>query len=209
MLENNTQELDRILLSKDPFDILGLKRGSSLDAAKKSFKKLAKIYHPDINPGNEKKAETVFVKISKAFSDVVALHNHDNKDSSLIPRKKNTPAYFYQNPSVLNTDPFAKHPSSNKSLSKKELSLKINELVSAFQFREMAERVINNQKVGDMPEFKEKVISVVKGLILVSSTYGDLQLLSREKFPGIPNISLMPEFIQKKENWMKALNLKK
>jgi len=51
---------------KDPYKVLGLAQTSSLDEIKKAYRKLAKQYHPDLNPGN-KEAEANFKDISHAF----------------------------------------------------------------------------------------------------------------------------------------------
>ena len=38
---------------RDYYDVLGVKKGSSADEIKKSYRKLAMQYHPDRNPGNK------------------------------------------------------------------------------------------------------------------------------------------------------------
>lgn len=50
----------------DPYKILHVEKSASLDEIKKSYRKLAKQYHPDLNPGN-KEAERKFKDISHAF----------------------------------------------------------------------------------------------------------------------------------------------
>lgn len=50
----------------DPYKILGLTKGANLEEIKKSYRKLAKKYHPDLNPGN-KEAEKHFKEVSHAF----------------------------------------------------------------------------------------------------------------------------------------------
>lgn len=49
----------------DYYDILGVKRNSSEKEIKSAFKKLARKYHPDVNPG-DKSAEEKFKQVSEA-----------------------------------------------------------------------------------------------------------------------------------------------
>lgn len=51
--------------SKDYYAILGIKKSASQDDIRKAFRKLARKYHPDVNPG-DKKAEERFKEISEA-----------------------------------------------------------------------------------------------------------------------------------------------
>lgn len=50
---------------KDYYAILGLKKGATADEVRKAFRKLARKYHPDVNPNN-KTAEEKFKEISEA-----------------------------------------------------------------------------------------------------------------------------------------------
>lgn len=51
---------------KDYYKILSVSRGASADEIKKAFRKLARKYHPDVNPG-DKKAELRFKEINEAY----------------------------------------------------------------------------------------------------------------------------------------------
>jgi molecular chaperone DnaJ len=51
--------------SKDYYAALGVKKGASTDEIRKAFRKLARKYHPDVNPG-DKTAEEKFKTLSEA-----------------------------------------------------------------------------------------------------------------------------------------------
>ncbi len=51
---------------KDYYKVLGVSKAASADDIKKAFRKLARKYHPDVNPG-DKKAEEKFKEINEAY----------------------------------------------------------------------------------------------------------------------------------------------
>ncbi|MCB1050078.1 MAG: molecular chaperone DnaJ [Acidobacteria bacterium] len=53
-------------MAEDYYSVLGIKKGASDADIKKAYRRLARQYHPDVNPGNAE-AETKFKKISEAY----------------------------------------------------------------------------------------------------------------------------------------------
>lgn len=66
-------------MAKDLYEVLEVSKTATDDEIKKSYRKLAKKYHPDLNPGN-KEAEAKFKEISEAYeilSDSQKRANYD------------------------------------------------------------------------------------------------------------------------------------
>src|SRR5215467_15312593 len=55
---------------KDYYEVLGVKKSASAEDIRKAFRKLARKYHPDVNPG-DKAAEEKFKALSEA-NDVLS-----------------------------------------------------------------------------------------------------------------------------------------
>ena len=51
---------------RDYYEVLGVDRGADGDTIKKAYRKMAKKYHPDVNPG-DKEAEEKFKEVNEAY----------------------------------------------------------------------------------------------------------------------------------------------
>lgn len=54
------------MAKKDLYEILGVDRNATEEEIKKAYRRLAKKYHPDLNPG-DKEAEQKFKEINEAY----------------------------------------------------------------------------------------------------------------------------------------------
>ena len=53
----------------DPYKVLGLERGASDEEVKQAYRRLAKKYHPDLNPGDQEAAKKM-QQINEAYDQI-------------------------------------------------------------------------------------------------------------------------------------------
>lgn len=58
------------MAQKDPYSVLGVARGASKDEVTKAYRKLAKKYHPDLNPGDEEAAKKM-AEVNAAYDSIM------------------------------------------------------------------------------------------------------------------------------------------
>ena len=116
----------------DYYRKLGLRLGASLEAVKASYRKLARQYHPDINPGDEKAREQ-FIAVTEAYKYLLTVAKPEAElDSKTVIPDAVSEFPRYQAPQVKIT-PKPPRIEFNVELSETERKLKENSYVELQQ----------------------------------------------------------------------------
>src|ERR1041384_4139445 len=83
---------------RDPYEVLGVQKTDSEAAIRSAYRKLAKKYHPDVNPGKPEAAER-FKSISAAYdllSDPEKRGRFDRGEIDAGGQERPQPRYTYR-----------------------------------------------------------------------------------------------------------------
>src|SRR5215469_7809944 len=78
----------------DLYALLGLAPGASSSDIKRAYRRLARRYHPDINPG-DKAAEALYRRISEAYETLVDPERRRSYDAGEAPRAAATSTFEF------------------------------------------------------------------------------------------------------------------
>jgi len=84
----------------DPYQTLGLPRHANQDEVRRAYRRLAKLHHPDLNPGNQA-AEERFKSVAAANQILSDPIRRGAFDAGRDPHEQDTPHPRESNASVL------------------------------------------------------------------------------------------------------------
>lgn len=79
---------------RDPYEVLGVSRSASEDEINKAYRKLAKQYHPDLNPGNKEAAEKMS-EINAAYDAIKSGQANSYQTQSTYSNPYSQSGYSY------------------------------------------------------------------------------------------------------------------
>lgn len=86
----------------DYYRTLGLRTGASFDDVKAAYRKLARKYHPDVNP-NDQQAQDRFIKVTKAYEALLTIFQPEEPEELEEDSPENEPVE--EAPSPVQTNP--------------------------------------------------------------------------------------------------------
>ncbi|MEM7066850.1 MAG: DnaJ domain-containing protein [Cyanobacteria bacterium P01_B01_bin.77] len=132
----------------DDYRTLGLRTGASFDDVKAAYRKLARKYHPDVNP-NDQQAQDRFIKVTKAYEALLTVFQPEEPEELEKDAPGDEPAE--EAPSPVQTNPgLSAHEQKLKQASYEQLQmlLKQQKYPRAIALVEgLAQRIIQDPEV--------------------------------------------------------------
>lgn len=71
------------------YNLLGLGFGANLSQVKEAYRRLARKYHPDLNPGN-RDAQVKFIELTEAYKFLLGADKHQQPQTESAPVQRNS-----------------------------------------------------------------------------------------------------------------------
>lgn len=89
---------------KDPYEVLGVKRGDDKETIRKAYRKLARKWHPDMNPDNPEQATEKFKEVTSAFDAIDKPQKQPNASPFTSPMHDVFSSFFGEGKQVQHGD---------------------------------------------------------------------------------------------------------
>lgn len=71
----------------DCYRLLGLRSGAPFEEIKAAYRRLARRYHPDVNPGNYQQSQEKFIQLTEAYKTLIAAVSPDSAAATSPPAR--------------------------------------------------------------------------------------------------------------------------
>ena len=93
-------------MARDPYEVLGVPKGASEEEVKRAYRRLAKQYHPDINPGDPTAAQKMN-EVNEAYDRIKNPHAYQQPVPNSGTSNQDTYTYYtYTSGQNVNFDDF-------------------------------------------------------------------------------------------------------
>lgn len=92
-------------MARDPYEVLGVSKGASEDEIKTAYRRLAKKYHPDLNPGDPTAAQKMN-EVNQAYDRIKNPQSYQQPQPGQNPYAGQSYTYQYGQSDSAGQDPF-------------------------------------------------------------------------------------------------------
>lgn len=178
-------------MEKNYYDILQINRNASPEIIEKAYKVLAKKYHPDLQPeDNKKQSEAILKEINEAYE---VLSNSEKKatyDAMLLEKKQDDSKTFKEEPTASSYDsiPYEAYGIEELFRHQQEQLQREQNLVYQEQLQQARTKAYHDAYIQDLKNrgykirYRKSLKDYIKGFVSILITVGVLFLVCQLPF---------------------------
>lgn len=152
-------------MARDPYEVLGVPRTATDDEIKQAYRRLAKKYHPDLNPGDESAAKKMN-EVNEAYDRIRNPQNYRSQQTQSGPYSYGTYTYGTHQQGNSYEDPF------------EEIFRQFRQQAEQQQYQQYQQQ----RQYRSQPRFS--LFSIIKTIILLNILINLVSCMARPLFYG-------------------------